>query len=69
VRLTRYCEVDPTESQGMRDKFASYAPHFTRPLTPEESVTAMLKVVEESNVNRDGGKVIHIWETSNGCRY
>lgn len=43
----------------MGAKFASYAPHFTRPLTPEESVTAMLEVVNKKSVaNGDSGTFI-----------
>lgn len=43
----------------MGKKFAAYAPHFTRPLTPEESVTAVLSVIAEKTVaGGDGGKFI-----------
>lgn len=43
----------------MGKKFATYAPHFTRPLTPEESVTAVVQVINEKSVeNGDGGSFI-----------
>lgn len=34
-------------------KFATYAPDFKRPLTPEESVKAVLSVVDKASV-QDG---------------
>ena len=36
-------------------KFASYAPNFKGPITPEESVKAMLDVIEKANVNNGFG--------------
>lgn len=36
-------------------KFAAYAPHFTRALTPEESIAAMLKVIAEKSVDHEDG--------------
>ncbi|KAL2820932.1 NAD(P)-binding protein [Aspergillus cavernicola] len=40
-------------------KFAEYAPHFTRPLTPRESVAAVLSVIHNASVaNGDGGKFL-----------
>jgi NAD(P)-dependent dehydrogenase (short-subunit alcohol dehydrogenase family) len=40
----------------MSQKFAEYAPDFKGPITPEESVKAVLSVVEASSVaNGDGG--------------
>lgn len=41
------------------DKLALYAPHFKRALTPEESVAAMLGVIEEKSVEKgDSGTFI-----------
>ncbi|KAJ5823593.1 Short-chain dehydrogenase/reductase SDR [Penicillium robsamsonii] len=40
-------------------KFTKYAPHLQRPLTPEESVTAVLSVIDKASVaNGDGGAFI-----------
>jgi hypothetical protein len=40
-------------------KFATYAPHFTRMLTTEESVTLMLNIIDQKSVAAgDGGKFI-----------
>jgi NAD(P)-dependent dehydrogenase (short-subunit alcohol dehydrogenase family) len=39
----------------MVSKFAAYAPHLTRPLTPEESVTAVLSVAEKASVEGGSG--------------
>jgi len=47
------------QAQAMGAKFAAYAPHFKAPLTPEESVTAVLGVIAEKSVkNGDGGQFI-----------
>lgn len=43
----------------MAAKFAAYAPDFKRPLTPEESVKAVLSVVEKASVQGGyGGQFI-----------
>jgi hypothetical protein len=40
-------------------KFAKYAPPFTRMLTTEESVTAVLSIIEQKSVQAgDGGSFI-----------
>ncbi|KAJ5642477.1 hypothetical protein N7490_006477 [Penicillium lividum] len=40
-------------------KFAEYAPHFQRPLTPEESVMAVISVMDKASIaNGDGGAFI-----------
>jgi NAD(P)-dependent dehydrogenase (short-subunit alcohol dehydrogenase family) len=40
-------------------KFVEYAPHFKAPLTPEESVTAVLSVMNNASIeNGDGGAFI-----------
>ncbi|KAJ5169839.1 Short-chain dehydrogenase/reductase SDR [Penicillium coprophilum] len=40
-------------------KFIEYAPHFKSPLTPEESVTAVLSVMDKASIaNGDGGAFI-----------
>jgi len=59
VRLMKFWIADPVEAQAMGAKFAVYAPHFTRPLTPEESITAVLGVVEKKSIaNGDSGSFI-----------
>lgn len=43
-------------------KFAKWAPQFTGPLTPEQSIAAVLKVINEKSVeNGDGGSFISHW--------
>ena len=43
----------------MIPKFAAYAPHFKGPITAEESVKAMMVVVERASVKGgDGGAFI-----------
>ncbi|KAL3472590.1 NAD(P)-binding protein [Aspergillus californicus] len=51
---------EDTEKTGVLvAKFVQYAPHFTRPLTPVESVTAVLSVAHNASVKKgDGGKFI-----------
>ena len=40
----------------MMQKFSEYAPGFTGPITPAESVTQMLAVIESKSVEKgDGG--------------
>lgn len=40
-------------------KFAAYAPHFKGPMAPEESVNAVLKVVDNASFEKgDGGKYL-----------
>lgn len=52
-------EKDLEQVMEIGKKFAAYAPHFTKPLTPEESVTAIVKVIREKSVkNGDGGSFI-----------
>jgi hypothetical protein len=37
-------------------KFIEYAPHFKRPITPKESVTAVLSVMNNASIEHgDGG--------------
>jgi NAD(P)-dependent dehydrogenase (short-subunit alcohol dehydrogenase family) len=44
---------------GLQGKFANYAPHFKGPITPEESVKAILSVIDKSSIeNGDGGAFI-----------
>jgi len=51
-------DIGKVQELGM--KFKEFLPHFERPLTPEESVTAVMKVVEEKSVkNGDGGSFIN----------
>ncbi|RWQ94613.1 hypothetical protein C8Q69DRAFT_499361 [Paecilomyces variotii] len=55
-------EVSEEEKEGFGNlaaKFAAYAPDFKRPLTPEESVKAVLSVVEKASVQGGyGGQFI-----------
>ena len=45
--------------QHMVGKFAAYAPHFKGPMTPQESVSTLLKLFEKSSIgNGDGGAFI-----------
>lgn len=45
--------------QDMAGKFAAYAPHFTAPDTPQESVNTMLKLFERSSIeNGNGGTFV-----------
>jgi hypothetical protein len=47
------------KTQELAMKFATYAPHFTRMLTTEESVSAVLNVIDTKSVEAgDGGKFI-----------
>jgi NAD(P)-dependent dehydrogenase (short-subunit alcohol dehydrogenase family) len=50
---------DQEQVMELGKKFAAYAPHFTRPLTTEESVSAIIRVIGEKSVeNGDGGTFI-----------
>lgn len=40
---------------GMVTKFAEYAPTFKGPDTPEQSVTAVRKVIEEASIEKGNG--------------
>lgn len=43
----------------MGAKFAAYAPHWTGPLSPEDSVKAVMSVVEKASVEAgDGGSFL-----------
>lgn len=44
--------------QAMGAKFAQYAPHFTGPITPHDSIKAMLSVIENATPQKDGGQAI-----------
>lgn len=44
--------------QAMGAKFAQYAPHFKGPITPHESIKAMLSVIEKATVEEHGGQAI-----------
>jgi hypothetical protein len=53
------CAGDPKKAQEMGMKFATYAPHFTRMLTTEESINAVMNVIDQKSVVAgDGGKFI-----------
>lgn len=41
--------------QDVVGKFAAYAPHFTGPITPQESVNLMLKLFEKSSISNGNG--------------
>jgi hypothetical protein len=42
----------------MGAKFAKYAPNFAGPITAEESIKAMLSVIENSSVEKNAGAFI-----------
>lgn len=44
--------------QIMGQKFAKYAPHFTGPMSPEESIKAMLAVIEKATPEKEGGQAL-----------
>ena len=45
--------------QDLAGKFAAYAPHFTAPTTPQESVEDMLKLLGKSSIeNGNGGTFV-----------
>jgi hypothetical protein len=46
---------DVEKAQILIAKFAAYAPHFQRPLTPEESVKAVVDVIEKSSIEGGAG--------------
>lgn len=44
---------------SMSAKFQQYAPHFTGPITPEESVKAVISVFEKASIaNGDNGSFV-----------
>jgi NAD(P)-dependent dehydrogenase (short-subunit alcohol dehydrogenase family) len=45
-------------AQAMGTMFQEYAPHFTGPITPEESVKKVLEVVERATVEEFGGAFV-----------
>ncbi|KAK4696086.1 hypothetical protein P7C71_g1782, partial [Lecanoromycetidae sp. Uapishka_2] len=52
-------EIDKAGAQDMASKFAKYAPHFTGPMTPEESIEAIFKVLDHASIeNGDGGSFV-----------
>jgi hypothetical protein len=38
--------------------FKDYAPHFTGPISPEESVEMVLSVIDKATVDKDGGAFV-----------
>lgn len=64
ISQTNSSQVEPAKEDAEKvavlvKKFVEYAPHFQRPLTPEESVSAVLSVLEKSSLaNGDGGAFI-----------
>lgn len=44
--------------QAMGAKFLQYAPHFTGPIEPRDSIKAMLSVIDNATVEKDGGKAV-----------
>ncbi|KAI2780145.1 NAD(P)-binding protein [Daldinia loculata] len=52
-------EKELENSQRMFGKFAKYAPHFKGPITPEESVKLVMKVIYNASLERgDGGSFV-----------
>jgi hypothetical protein len=45
-------EDDQKGAAAMGEKFLRYAPHFTGPITVEESVDAVLKVMENASLEK-----------------
>lgn len=45
-------------AQAMGALFQEYAPHFTGPITPEQSVKMCLKVIEDATVETHGGDFV-----------
>ncbi|KAK7913841.1 hypothetical protein PG985_011544 [Apiospora marii] len=61
VDVGKYAELTPHQMEamgGMMKKFAEYAPNFTGPITPEESVRAVRSVWEKATVEENGGDFI-----------
>ncbi|KAF5861656.1 hypothetical protein ETB97_012743 [Aspergillus alliaceus] len=60
VSTERNMEIaDIDKAATLAGKFAEYAPHFRRPLTPRESVAAVLSVSNKASIaNGDGGAFI-----------
>lgn len=52
-------EEEGPKAMAQGAKFAAYAPHFKGPMAPEESVNAVLKVVDNASFEKgDGGKYL-----------
>lgn len=64
IKLAEAKDVTVTEEEGkkamtMMQKFQVYAPHFTGPASPEDSVKDVLSVAEKASVeNGDGGSYV-----------
>ncbi|KAK8073098.1 short chain dehydrogenase [Apiospora saccharicola] len=61
VDTGNYADFTPKQLEGvggMMKKFAEYAPHWTGPITPEESVRAVRSVWEKATVEENGGDFI-----------
>lgn len=57
--LVKESEKELENSQKMFGKFAKYAPHFKGPITPEESVKLVMKVIYNASLERgDGGSFV-----------
>lgn len=57
--LVKESEKELENSQRMFGKFAKYAPHFKGPITPEESVKLVMKVIYNASLERgDGGSFV-----------
>ncbi|OIW26876.1 NAD(P)-binding protein [Coniochaeta ligniaria NRRL 30616] len=58
VDVGHYDNATPEQLQGFGGlvaKFLEYAPHFKGPITPEQSVTAVRKVIAEASVEKGNG--------------
>ncbi|CZT20650.1 related to protoporphyrinogen oxidase [Ramularia collo-cygni] len=51
-------EEDLKVAQAMGAKFAKFAPHFTGPTSPSQSVEDQLKVIERATVEEFGGQFV-----------
>ncbi|KAL1983774.1 hypothetical protein VTN96DRAFT_9946 [Rasamsonia emersonii] len=58
TRETQQTEEELKGRKAMGAKFKAYAPHFTGPTTPEESVRMQLEVIDRATVETYGGAFV-----------
>ena len=51
-------EEDLAGFQAMGQKFAEYAPHFTGPISAEESIRLQMEVIDRATVKEFGGQFV-----------
>ncbi|KAK3711233.1 hypothetical protein LTR37_009827 [Vermiconidia calcicola] len=54
-------EKDMAKMQEMGAKFAQYAPHFTGPISPQESVSMMVEVIDKATVEAMGENIVRFY--------